>query len=210
MTMELEQTVFIVDDDAAVRDALALLLGLKGYRTAIYGSAEDFLAAYRSAWRGCLLLDIKMAGMSGLELQSRLASQGSELPIVVITGHGDAASARTAFKSGAIDFLEKPIDEAQLVQAVATAFERDSSRRASRVMGEEAAARMSRLTPRERQVMDLAAAGRHNREIGETLGISPRTVEVYKARLMEKLQARNLSELIRFALTTSRESSAQH
>lgn len=208
MSAEFEQTVFVVDDDAAVRDALALLLGLKGYRTAIYGSAEDFLAAFRREWRGCLVLDIKMGGMSGLELQARLVAQGSELPIVVITGHGDAASARTAFKTGAIDFLEKPIDEAQLVAAVAAAFERDSSRRASRELGEEAAARMARLTPRERQVMDLAAAGRHNREIGETLGISPRTVEVYKARLMEKLQARNLSELIRFALTANRETAA--
>jgi RNA polymerase sigma factor (sigma-70 family) len=205
MTSSVEQTVFIVDDDVAIRDALALLLGLKGYRTAIYSSAEDFLAAYRKDWRGCLVLDIKMGGMSGLELQARLSEQGCELPIVVITGHGDAGSARTALKSGAVDFLEKPLDDEQLVAAVATALERDAKRRAEKVVGEEASTRLARLTPRERQVMDLAAAGRHNREIGETLGISPRTVEVYKARLMEKLQARNLSELIRFALTADRE-----
>jgi RNA polymerase sigma factor (sigma-70 family) len=208
MTVTIEQTVFIVDDDVAVRDALALLLGLKGYRTAIFSSAEDFLAAYRKDWRGCLVLDIKMGGMSGLELQSRLASQGIEMPIVIITGHGDAASARTALKSGAIDFLEKPLDEEQLVAAVGSALERDARRRAEKVVGDETSSRLARLTPRERQVMDLAAAGRHNREIGEALGISPRTVEVYKARLMEKLQARNLSELIRFALTADRERAA--
>jgi len=208
MTSNVEQTVFIVDDDVAVRDALALLLGLKGYRTAIYSSAEDFLAAYRREWRGCLVLDIKMGGMTGLELQARLIEQGSELPIVVITGHGDAASARQALKSGAVDFLEKPLDDEQLAAAVASALERDAKRRAEKTVGEEASTRLSRLTPRERQVMDLAAAGRHNREIGEALGISPRTVEVYKARLMEKLQARNLSELIRFALTADRERAA--
>jgi two-component system, LuxR family, response regulator FixJ len=208
MTATVEQTVFIVDDDVAVRDALALLLGLKGYRTAIFSSAEDFLAAYRKDWRGCLVLDIKMSGMSGLDLQSRLASQNVEMPIVIITGHGDAASARTALKSGAIDFLEKPLDEQQLVVAVGAALERDARRRAEKVVGDETSSRLARLTPRERQVMDLAAAGRHNREIGEALGISPRTVEVYKARLMEKLQARNLSELIRFALTADRERAA--
>jgi two-component system, LuxR family, response regulator FixJ len=191
-----------------VRDALALLLGLKGYRTAIFSSAEDFLAAYRKDWRGCLVLDIKMSGMSGLDLQSRLASQGIEMPIVIITGHGDAASARTALKSGAVDFLEKPLDDEQLVTAVGAALERDARRRAEKVVGDETSSRLARLTPRERQVMDLAAAGRHNREIGEALGISPRTVEVYKARLMEKLQARNLSELIRFALTADREHAA--
>jgi RNA polymerase sigma factor (sigma-70 family) len=205
MTATVEQTVFIVDDDVAVRDALALLLGLKGYRTAIFSSAEDFLAAYRKDWRGCLVLDIKMSGMTGLDLQSRLASQNVEMPIVIITGHGDAASARQALKSGAVDFLEKPLDEEQLVAAVASALERDAKRRAEKVVGDETSTRLARLTPRERQVMDLAAAGRHNREIGEALGISPRTVEVYKARLMEKLQARNLSELIRFALTADRE-----
>jgi RNA polymerase sigma factor (sigma-70 family) len=208
MTATVEQTVFIVDDDVAVRDALALLLGLKGYRTAIFSSAEDFLAAYRKDWRGCLVLDIKMSGMSGLDLQSRLAEQDVEMPIVIITGHGDAASARQALKSGAVDFLEKPLDEEQLVVAVGAALERDAKRRAEKVVGDETSSRLSRLTPRERQVMDLAAAGRHNREIGEALGISPRTVEVYKARLMEKLQARNLSELIRFALTADRERAA--
>lgn len=203
MATELKQTVFIVDDDAAVRDSLALLLGLKGYRTAMHGSAEDFLAAYRPDWHGCIVLDIKMSGMSGIELQAQLAARAADLPIVIITGYGDAASARAAFKSGAVDFLEKPLDNAQLEAAVATAFERDTSRQASKEHGAQAAARIARLTPRERQVMDLAVAGSHNREIGEALGISARTVEVYKARLMEKLQARNLSELIRFAISAN-------
>jgi RNA polymerase sigma factor (sigma-70 family) len=203
MTKDAEQTVFIVDDDAAIRDSLSLLLGLKGYRTALYSSAEDFLASFREDWRGCVLLDIKMGGISGLELQTKLKEKGVSLPIVFVTGHGDTASARNALKAGAEDFLEKPLDDVQLVSAVNAALERDAQRQAERVSGTEVSARLARLTPRERQVMELAAAGRHNREIGEALGISPRTVEVYKARLMEKLQARNLSELIRFALTAN-------
>jgi RNA polymerase sigma factor (sigma-70 family) len=200
-----EQTVFIVDDDAAIRDSLSLLLGLKGFKTASFNSAEDFLASFRKEWRGCLLLDIKMGGINGLELQTKLKTQEIDLPIVFITGHGDTASARNALKAGAEDFLEKPLDDVQLVSAVVSALDRDAKRQADRVTDAEAASRLARLTPRERQVMELAAAGRHNREIGEALGISPRTVEVYKARLMEKLQARNLSELIRFALSATRE-----
>ena len=205
MVTAAEQTVFLVDDDAAIRDSLSLLLGLKGFRTALFNSAEDFLASLRKDWRGCLLLDIKMGGISGLDLQGKLKAQGVDLPIVFITGHGDTASARNALKAGAEDFLEKPLDDVQLVSAVNSALDRDARRQAERVNGTEVSARLARLTPRERQVMELAAAGRHNREIGETLGISPRTVEVYKARLMEKLQARNLSELIRFALSANRE-----
>jgi RNA polymerase sigma factor (sigma-70 family) len=197
-----EQTVFIVDDDAAIRDSLSLLLGLKGFRTAMFNSAEDFLGSYKKNWRGCLLLDIKMGGMSGMDLQSKLNSQGASLPIVFITGHGDTASARHALKAGAEDFLEKPLHDVELVDAVNSALERDARRQAEQLTGTEVSARLARLTPRERQVMELAAAGRHNREIGDELGISPRTVEVYKARLMEKLQARNLSELIRIALTS--------
>jgi RNA polymerase sigma factor (sigma-70 family) len=200
MTPKNDPTIYIVDDDSAVRDSLALLFGLKGYRTAIFSSAEDFLATFRKDLRGCLVLDIKMTGMSGLDLQARLADLGAELPIVLITGHGDTASARQALKGGAVDFLEKPLDEEQLLTAVATALERDQKRQADDEFAQEANARIARLTAREREVMQLAAAGRHNREIAEALGISPRTVEVYKARLMEKLQARNLSELIRFAL----------
>jgi RNA polymerase sigma factor (sigma-70 family) len=200
-----EQTVFIIEDDVAVRDSLALLLGLKGYRTAIFGSAEDFLVAYRKDGPGCLVLDTKTGAPDGLELQSHLASEGIELPIVIISGHGDAASARRALKAGAIDFLQKPLDEEQFLDAVAMALERDVRRHAERQDGKtEAALRLARLTPRERQVMELIAVGRQNREIGEALGISPRTVEVYKTRLLEKLQARNLSELIRFALNADR------
>jgi RNA polymerase sigma factor (sigma-70 family) len=140
-----------------------------------------------------------------LVLQSHLASEGIELPTVIISGHGDAASARRALKAGAIDFLQKPLDEEQFLDAVAMALERDIRRGAEQQDGKtEAALRLARLTPRERQVMELVAVGRQNREIGEALGISPRTVEVYKTRLMEKLQARNLSELIRFALNADR------
>lgn len=195
-----EHTVFIVDDDAAVRDSLALLLGLRGYRTLVFASAEDFLATWRPDWSGCLVADIKMPGLSGLDLQRRLTDQGSTLPVIVITAHGDAASARTALKADAIDFLEKPIDDAQLMAAIDTGLERAARRRSREKAQRAATERFGRLTPRERQVLQQVAAGRHSREIAEALDISPRTVEVYKARMMEKLQAKSLPELIRIVL----------
>lgn len=195
-----EHTVFIVDDDAAVRDSLALLLGLRGYRTLVFANAEDFLATWRPDWSGCLVADIKMPGLSGLDLQRRLTDQGSTLPVIVITAHGDAASARTALKADAIDFLEKPIDDAQLMAAIDTGLERAARRRSREKAQRAATERFGRLTPRERQVLQQVAAGRHSREIAEALDISPRTVEVYKARMMEKLQAKSLPELIRIVL----------
>ncbi len=195
-----EHPVFIVDDDAAVRDSLALLLGLRGYRTLVFASGEDFLATWRPDWSGCLVADIKMPGLSGLDLQRRLAEQGSDLPVIVITAHGDAASARTALKADAVDFLEKPIDDAQLMAAIESGLARAARRRQQDQAKRTALERFTRLTPRERQVLHLVAAGQHSREIADALGISSRTVEVYKARLMEKLQAKSLPELIRMVL----------
>ncbi|MFZ5510434.1 MAG: response regulator transcription factor [Pseudomonadota bacterium] len=195
-----DRTVFIVDDDAGVRDSLALLLSLRGFRTVVFASAEDFLATLRPDWRGCLLVDLRMGGMSGLELQQRLRTEGIALPLVMITAHGDAASARAALKAEAVDFLEKPIDEGQLIAALEEAFAREARRAAQLDAGRGAAALVARLTPREREVMELVAQGLHNREIGARLGISPRTVEVYKSRLMDKLNIRTMPELIRIAL----------
>jgi FixJ family two-component response regulator len=200
-----DRTVFIVDDDAGVRDSLALLLSLRGYRTVVFASAEDFLATLRPDWRGCLLVDLRMGGMSGLELQQRLRAEGIALPLVMITAHGDAASARAALKAEAVDFLEKPLDEGQLIAALEEAFAREARRAAQLDPGRGAAALMARLTPREREVMELVAQGLHNREIGTRLGISPRTVEVYKSRLMDKLNIRTLPELIRIALQAENE-----
>lgn len=195
-----EPTVFIVDDDAAVRDSLALLLRLKGFSTRSFAAAEDFLAASQPDWRGCLLLDLRLGGMDGLELQQQLNRRNIGLPLIFITAHGDVAAARTALKAGAADFLEKPLDDRLLTAAVTEALERDAHRQQATAVAAECMARMARLTAREREVMDLVLEGQPNREIGRQLAISPRTVEVYKARMMEKMQARTLPELIRSVL----------
>ncbi len=196
----IESVVTIVDDDEAVRDSLALLLKFRGYRTRAFASAEAFLAAWLSDWRGCLLLDLRMGGMDGLALQQALLARGCTLPIVFLTGHGDLAHARAALKGGAVDFLEKPYEEEALLEAVEEAIDRDTREYASYTYVAEIAARIERLSERERQVMDLVVAGRPNREIAEELGLSPRTIEVFKARMMEKMHARSVPELVRMAL----------
>jgi len=195
-----EQTVFIVEDDAAVRDSLGLLLGLQGFRTQSFSCAEDFRRIYQPSWAGCLLLDVRMPGMNGLELQESLRRQGLALPVIIMTAHGDITTVRTALKSGAVDFLEKPVDPAALLAAVRTALDADAARRRTALEAEGARQRLSVLTARERQVMELVAKGCHNREIAETLGISPRTVEVHKARVMEKLQVQSVPELVRIVM----------
>jgi RNA polymerase sigma factor (sigma-70 family) len=195
-----EALITIVDDDEAVRDSLALLLNFRGYRTRAFNSAEACLEAWRADWRGCLLLDLRMSGMDGLALQQALIQRGSLLPIVFLTGHGDLAHARAALKSGAVDFLEKPYEEADLLKAVNEAMERDTRESAAQSYVAEIAARIERLSERERQVMLQVVAGKPNRDIAEELGISPRTVEVFKARMMEKMQARSVPELVRMAM----------
>jgi len=193
-------TVFIVDDDSSVRDSLGLLLGLRGYRTAIFADAESFLQSYRPDWHGCVLLDIRMPGMDGLALQQRLQALGCALPVVVMTGHGDVESARVAFKAQAVDFLEKPLDQARLMAAIDEALSQSSSSRQTSERREAFAKLLSALTPREHEVMDLIVAGGHNRDIAEQLGISPRTVEVHKARVMQKLQVDGVAQLVRLSL----------
>lgn len=193
-------TVYIVDDDLGVRESLSLLLGLKGLPTRAFASAAGFLEVCRPEWSGCLLLDLKMPGMGGLELQAELASRGINLPVIVVTAHGDVSSARASFKAGAVDFVEKPIDDEALLAAIRAALDRDSHARAESVESAQVAERLARLTPREREVLDLVAEGRHNREIAAALEISPRTVEVYKSRLMEKLQVRRLPDLVRLVM----------
>lgn len=195
-----EPTIFIVDDDAAVRDSLSLLLGLKGFSTRCFAAAEDFLAACQPDWCGCLLLDIRMAGMDGLELQQAMNSSQIDLPIIFITAHGDVTAARSALKAGASDFLEKPLDDRMLSAAIADALERNARQRNEAAEENEIASRIARLTAREREVMENVVEGQPNREIARQLGISPRTVEVYKARMMEKMQAHSLPELIRLVL----------
>ena len=198
-----EQTVFIVEDDAAVRDSLGLLLGLKGHRTQAFGCAEDFLGVYQPSFAGCLLLDIKMPGMNGLELQESLRRQNISLPIVIMTAHGDVSTVRAALKSGAVDYLEKPVDPDALLAAIRSALDADALLRRTARESEAAQQRLSILTARERQVMELVAKGHHNREIAASLGISPRTVEVHKARVMEKLQVDSVPKLVHFVLGTA-------
>ena len=193
-------TVFIVDDDASVRDSIALMLGLAGYRTAAYADAEAFLAAWRPDWAGCVVADVRLPGISGVGLQDALRRKGSMLPFVIITAHGDVATARAAFRSRAVDFLEKPFDEAQLRAAVETAFALEERRIRADDGRRADAEKLAKLTAREREVLEQAALGLHAKEIAAVLGISPRTVEVHKTRIMEKLEVRNVAELVRFAM----------
>jgi two-component system, LuxR family, response regulator FixJ len=201
-----DPTVFVVDDDASVRDALSLLISLKGLRAAVFSSAEDFLAVYDDSWRGCLLTDLKMPGLSGLELQARLRERGVKLPVVVLTAHGDVSTTRAALKNGAIDFLEKPPDDEVLVDVLVNAIRIDDERHRAHEQRAQIAAQLARLTPRERSVLELLAEGLQHREIAERLAISPRTVEVYKARMMEKLQCRTLAEVVRIGAMALRNS----
>lgn len=196
-------TVFVIDDDASVRDSIALLLGLEGYRTSVFADAEAFLAAWRHEWTGCVIADVRLPGLSGVQLQEALRRQGVALPFVIMTAHGDVATARAAFRSQAVDFLEKPFDNRQLRAAIETAFaleerriQRDDGRRRD-------SEKLGRLTAREREVLDKAAQGLHAKEIAASLGISPRTVEVHKTRIMEKLGVRNVAELVRFAIVAA-------
>src|SRR5262245_5738533 len=193
-------TVYIIDDDAAVRDSLALMLGLSGYRTAQFADAEAFLSAYRKNWAGCALVDLRLPGKSGLELQAELRSRGSVLPVVIVTAHGDVPAARAAFRARAVDFLEKPFNDSQLWTAIETAFGLEQRRIQRAYARRDDAERLAKLTVRERQVMGQAAKGLHAKEIATVLGISTRTVEVHKTRLMTKLGVRNVAELVRFAV----------
>ena len=180
--------------------AQAPLLSLKGIRTQPFATAESFLETYRPEWAGCVLTDLRMPGMTGLELQSMLRERRLDVPVVVLTAHGDVATARAALKNGACDFLEKPIDDATLIEVLHNALRVDRERRAAVTARSSADRRMERLTEREREILTLLAAGHQNRQIAAQLGISPRTVEVHKARIMEKLGCRSLADLIRLNL----------
>ena len=193
-------TVFVIDDDAAVRDSIALMLGLKGYRTSVFADAEAFLAAWKDNWAGCVIADVRLPGQSGVELQEALRKREVSLPFVIITAHGDVATARAAFRSQAVDFLEKPFDNVQLFAAIETAFALEEQRIRRQDGMRRDAEKLGRLTAREREVLEQAAQGLHAKEIAAALRISPRTVEVHKTRIMEKLGVRNVAELVRFAL----------
>ncbi len=193
------ETVFIVDDDASVRDSLSLMLSLQGYPTATFASGEDFLHAWQPEWRGCIVVDIRMDGMSGLELQEKLRAQSSSLPVIVVTAHGDVAAARQAFLADAVDFIEKPFEAQQLIDAIGNARARLAARTSAAPAAREGAPAGAQLSDRERQVMALMIQGHHNRRIATELGISHRTVEIHKARVMEKMGVKSLVDLVRLA-----------
>ena len=182
--MNSDATIFIVDDDIAVRDSLGLLLGLKGFRTQIFANAESVLKAYSPKWFGCMLVDVRMPGMSGLELHTELCNRANDVPVVIMTAYGDVATARVALKAGAADFLEKPIDDAILMDVLQSAIDAHSALR----RGSAPVKGSQQLTTREQQVSDLVAAGHTVKQIATQLGISPRTVEVYKSRMVQKLR----------------------
>lgn len=197
-----EATVFVVDDDPAVRDSLGLLLGLRGLRTQMFASAESLLETCDGKGRGCMLIDVRMPGMDGLALFEEIGRRGWTIPCIVMSAYGDVAMTRNALKAGAFDFLEKPFDDVDvLIDVIQNAISLDAVRQREAAEAEVIDERLRRLTGREREVMDLLAQGMSNRQVGETLGISPRTVEVYKARLVEKLQIRTITDLVRISLS---------
>ena len=200
--MSTGMTVFVVDDDAAVRDSLALLVQSVGLEVEIYPTAQDFLDAYRPDRPGCLITDIRMPGMSGLELQERLAADGVPIPVIVLTGHGDVPAAVRALKSGAVDFVEKPFNPQELLDLIHEANSRDVQRREVAVREAELGERLASLTPREREIMELVVAGKANKVIALDLCISERTVELHRGRIMRKMQARSLAELMRMMLAS--------
>ena len=189
-----ETTVYVVDDDASVRDSLSLMLSLKGFATATFCSGEDFLATAKPGWTGCVLLDLPMPGLSGLDVLEQMRGRFPGLAAVVVTAHGDVASARRAFLADAADFVEKPFDSAQILAAIGNARARLGSRGSPEPQGHLPG---ESLTAREREVLDLVLRGLHNRQVAAQLGISPRTVEVHKARVLEKFGVRNVVELVR-------------
>jgi len=190
-------TVYIVDDDDAVREALGALLGSVCLSYRGFASAEDFLAVANQQMRGCLLLDVRMPGVSGLELQRILQEQGVTLQIVIITGHGDVPMAVRALKAGASDFIEKPFNEQDLLDRIQACLKNDDHLWHTRQAQDEAMARFDTLTPRERAVMELIAAGNHSKKIAAQLDIQDRTVDVHRFNIMRKVEVRTLAELLR-------------
>jgi two-component system response regulator DctR len=187
--------VHVVDDDDAIRDALSWLLRSRGLAARTWSSAEGFLVDWTEATAGCLVLDVRMGGMSGVELFDRLLARGSRLPVLFLTGHGDVPLAVAALKKGAFDFVEKPFDDNDLVDRILAALSHDDLQRRRRETDATVAARLAALTPREREVMERVLAGDYNKTIADALGIAVRTVEVHRARIFEKMGVRSAVEL---------------
>jgi two-component system, LuxR family, response regulator FixJ len=201
-------TVFVVDDDEAVRGSLRLLFKSVGLPMQPFASAQDFLAAYDAQHPGCLVLDIRMPGMSGLDLQERLSLSGAIIPIIFITGHGDVPMAVQAMRHGAFDFLQKPFRDQDLIDRVQRAFDKDSANRLHLSKRDRIRERFESLTAREREVLRLVTGGRANKVIAGNLGVSHRTIEIHRARVMEKMEAHSLAELVRMTIEIDQAGSA--
>lgn len=195
-----EHWVYIVDDDQAMRESLQWLIESDGMQVRTFDSADAFLQACSKDWGGCLLLDVRMPGMSGLDLQAYLHRRSICLPVIIITGHGDVAMAVRAMKAGALDFIEKPFNDEALLGSIRRALENDDRVRALRAARADIHARIQDLTPREREVMDRVTDGQSNREIAAALKVSAKTVEVHRARVMDKMHADSLAELVRMVM----------
>jgi two-component system response regulator FixJ len=192
-------TVFVVDDDQAMRKSLRRLFERVGFEVETYADANEFLTGYDPAKPGCLLLDIRMPGMNGLDLQDKLAEDQLDIPVVVISGHGDVEKAVRAMKAGAVDFIRKPYKGQVLLARVREALERDARLRGEKARRADIAARFARLTPREREVMSLLVAGHNAKAIAYELGLSRKTVDVHRGHVMAKMQTDSLAELARMA-----------
>lgn len=194
-----DKQVYVVDDDDAIRRSLSFMLKTSGHKVELFVCGEEFLKAAPKLAPGCVLLDIRMPGMDGLEVQAAMAERGLTFPVVVMTGHGDIAIAVRAMKAGAIDFLEKPFEKAAMLGAIEQGFSKLGASDLRRLRAEEAATRLEVLTPRERDVLRGLVEGLPNKSIAYDLGISPRTVEIHRANLMSKLDVKSLSEALRIA-----------
>lgn len=195
-----QPVVFVVDDDEAVRRSLCWLLGSADLRAEAFASAPEFLDSVTSAHAGCVVTDVRMPGPSGLDLQDELARRGIDLPVILVTGHGDVRMAVRAMKAGAFDFVEKPFDDRTLLDLVQRAVAKNLADRRTQAERGDVRARIATLTPRERQVLDLVVAGEPNKGIAHRLGISEKTVETHRAHVMEKMEARSFAELMKLAL----------
>jgi FixJ family two-component response regulator len=192
--------VFLIDDDEDVRDALEMLLRASGFAVEPFASALAFLERRDREAVGCIVADVRMPGLSGLQLLERLAAEGERMPVVVITGHGDVNACRRAFKGGAVDFLTKPVDEQVLIEAIEAGFARLDAQRREASEVDEARAILVRLTQREGEILDMVARGWTTKEIARAMGLSPRTVETHRANLAEKLGTTSVAEMVRLVL----------
>jgi len=196
-----QPTVFIVDDDPAIRFAMQALMDSVNIEHEIFASGDEFLENADDHRAGCLVLDIRMPGLGGLELQEELLKRGTTLPIIFITGHGDVPMAVDAMQKGAVDFIQKPFRDQDLLDRIREALKTDQERREEQQKHAEVAERLARLTNREREVFDLVVTGKPNKVIAYELGVSQRTVEIHRARVMEKMQARSLADLVKMHMT---------